>query len=91
MRQPSHLCFGYGERKYECRSCRENYSACYAIPPKGAIVKNFEKPNPDILQVGFFDGVRGLAHKVVLSAQSAGVTVKPVTGDEPIPVTEDVA
>jgi hypothetical protein len=79
-RQPSHLAFGYGERKHRCSRCAEIFSVCYAIPPKFTS-GYFEKKHPGILRVTFREGVGGFADPVVLTAQAPGFAETPKAED----------
>jgi hypothetical protein len=68
IRLQSHLAYGYGERKYRCNKCGEEFIVCYSIPPKfspGQAVKR----HPGILKLNFKEGVSGFANPRVLTAK----------------------
>ena len=76
MRLSTHLAYGYGERKYRCAKCGEEYVVCYPIPPKSS--SGFHpNPNPKMLKASFKEGISGYASPVVLTAKGPALETVP--------------
>ncbi len=69
----THRTYGYGERVYECRRCKEKYSIFYPIPPKSGMLPPRKDGEDDgLLRPGWLESVRGHAFNVVIGADVPG-------------------
>ena len=65
----THCTYGYGERVYECRRCKNRWSIFYPIPPKsGMLPPNPNEPGDGLLRPRWLESIRGHAYPVVTGA-----------------------